>query len=97
MSDNSSVTTQVDISLNDRIANSLPDMSFIRSNADISENTINTLKYTLPSSFNISIPLKVSITPTVSPIGLMKSIGSFKYVSPGVSSSPTLTSNLNDK
>jgi hypothetical protein len=98
MSDNSPVTTQSDINLNDRIPNSLQDTTLKRNNVEISQTTTNTLKYTLPSTFNISTPLKVSIMPTFSPIELIKSIESYKFLpSPPVSSQPTLTSILNGK
>ncbi len=98
MSDNSSVTTQADINLNERIPNSLPDTTLRRNNVEISQNTTNTLKYTLPSTFNTSNPIKVSIIPTVSPIGFMKSIESFKLISStSVSNAPNLTNILNGK
>jgi hypothetical protein len=84
--------------LNDRNPNAIADMTLRRNNVELSQNATNTLKYTLPSGFNISNPLKISIIPVVSPIGFMKSIENYKFISSTpVSTAPTVTATLNDK
>ena len=72
--DNSSVSNQVEITLNEKIPNVVPGLTLERNNVSLGQKVNNTLKCNLTSSFNISKPLKVSIVPVTSPIGLMKSI-----------------------
>lgn len=74
MNDRSYATTQIGISLSDRIPNIVAGMSLQRNNINLSQKVNSTLKYTLNSTFNLSKPLKVSIMPMASVIGFIEAV-----------------------
>lgn len=78
--DNYSVTSSSNLSLKDRVPNSIPNTTLQRNTSDLSQSVISTLQFTLPSTFNISNPLRVSVLSTNSTIGFMNSIQSFKFI-----------------
>lgn len=75
--DNYSVTSSSDIKLNDRVPNSITSTILQRNTGNVSSSVISTLQFTLPSTFNISNPLRVSVKSTNSTIGFINSIQSF--------------------
>lgn len=91
--DNNFVTLNSYLSLNDRVPNSISNTILQRTTGNVSQSVTSSVKFSLPNNFNLSNPIKVSISPINSSISFIQSIQALRLVTQNTSLHSSSSSN----